>query len=40
MREEEEEEITNSDNITADMFILVFSPQRENLNAIFGSEKL
>ena len=40
MREEEEEETTDSNNVTADTLSIVFSPQRENPNAMFASEKL
>ena len=38
--EDEEEAITDTNNVTADMFRLESSPQRENSNAIFASEKL
>ena len=29
-----------ANNVTADTFSIAFSPQKENSNAIFGSEKL
>ena len=38
--EDEEESITNSENVTADEFSHASSSQRENSNAIFTSEKL
>ena len=38
--EEEEEEITDTNNFTADTFSLEFSPQREHVNKIFVSENL
>ena len=40
LREKGEEAIMDANNITADMFRLAFSPQRENLNTIFASEKV
>ena len=40
MREEEEEAITNVDNVTADTSSLAFSPHEENSNAVFASKKL
>ena len=40
MREEEEEEITDADNVTDYMFSITPSTQREILNAVFASEKL
>ena len=38
--EDEEESITNTDNVSADVFSHESSSQRENLDAIFTSEKL
>ena len=40
MREEEQEEIMDANNVTADMFSIVFSPQGENQNVVVASEKL
>ena len=40
MIEDEEESITDANNVTADAFSHSSSSQRENLNAIFTSEKL
>ena len=39
-REDEEGEITDANNVTNDTWSLVSSSQRENLNAMFTSEKL
>ena len=36
----EEESITDSNNITGDIFSNAFNTQRENTNTIFTSEKL
>ena len=39
-REDEEESIKDANNVIADKFSLASNPQRENLDAIFASEKL
>ena len=40
MREDEEEKITDANNVTADTLSLASNTQRENPNAEFASEKL